>query len=128
MSQPSFAANLANHSLIRFAGVGAVSTILDILFLNLGRKFGLSVGFATALGFIVGSTNGYLMNTFWVFTKDADAVRYTKYLALSAGGLLWTELIVHALDQSLTLNGAKLVAVAVVFFWNYTLSKMWAFK
>jgi hypothetical protein len=36
--------------------------------------------------------------------------------------------MLHVRTAHVSLNEAKLVAVAIVFFWNYSLSKLWAFK
>ncbi len=127
-SVTSLMGRLASMSILRFAAVGAVSTIIDIFLLNVLHAAGLSLFWATALAFIAGASNGYLMNNALVFGKQRSAVRYSKYLLVSLGGLIWTELIVHGLERDLGLNGAKLVAVALVFTWNYTLSKRWAFK
>ena len=55
-------------------------------------------------------------------------MRYGKYLIVSLGGFIITELLVNYLHNGIGVNKAKLVAVVVVFFWNYGLSKVWAFK
>lgn len=120
---------LANRSIIRFAAVGLTSTIIDILLLNL---FGLvlNVYIATGIGFVAGATNGYILNSMFVFKKEKSTNRFTKYFLISLSGLALTEVIIHYVhvDFGLRLNAAKLVAVGIVFFWNYGWSKFWAFK
>ena len=121
---------ICQSSLIRFGVVGLISTLIDIFVLNLANHFGASTWISTGIGFIAGATNGYFLNSKFVFAKDKSYARYTKYLIISLGGLLLTELIVTTLHDlySLNLNLGKLVAVMIVFFWNYLGSKIWAFK
>lgn len=119
------------HPLIRFAGVGALNTILDILVLKALTLAGMAVWIATAIGYICGWTNGFFMSSRYVFKTKASGARYAKYGLVSFGGLLLTELIINILHVRvfhIELLLAKLIAVAVVFFWNYTLSKVWAFS
>ncbi len=114
---------------VRFAGVGLLSTILDFIVLNLCLRAGASVYVAGFLGFFAGFTNGYLLNSRYVFAH-ASREAYGKYFIVSLGGLLLTELFldIFHVRAGLSENGAKLIAVVVVFFWNYFLSKSWVFK
>ena len=114
----------------RFAVVGAVSTALDLLVLKLLLFLGVQIYLATAVGFLTGLVNGFLMNSSWVFNKDVQGDYFFKYGVVSLFGLLWTELIIHYLhvEAGYEALSAKLVAVVIVFFWNYLLSKAWAFK
>lgn len=123
--------SLSSSSFVRFAGVGLLSTVLDMAVLNVASIAGANIYLATFLGFMAGLTNGFLLNTRYVFGKERNVVRYVKYGLVSFGGLLLTELIMHyvAVDPGhLEKNIAKLIAVGIVFFWNYFLSKHWAFK
>jgi putative flippase GtrA len=119
-------------SFIQFGLVGLVSTAIDTGILELLYPRVLdNVYLATALGFFAGLTVGFLLNSQYVFQKDRTLNRYVKYGLISLGGLLLTELIVHILYVDLAVTTplkAKLVAVVLVFFWNYTWSKLWAFK
>ena len=114
---------------VGFAVVGLVSTILDIGALNLSHAAGLPVFWATALGFLVGTTNGYLMNSALVFDQKQTAKGYGKFAVIALGGLVFTELIVFIGHTRLghSLNASKLVAVFLVFFWNYGLNRAWTF-
>lgn len=120
------------HSMVRFAGVGAVSTTADILvYRGLYPLLISNVYVATALGFVTGLTIGFFLNGRYVFKQDRTTRRYLKYGLISVGGLLITEFIIHLFYKDWELMGplgAKLLAVAIVFFWNYTWSKFWAFK
>jgi putative flippase GtrA len=119
---------LSESPFLRFAGVGALSTVIDLVILNLLLKVGGSIYIAGALGFFAGFSNGYFFNSRYVF-KSASTSRYVKYFVVSVGGLVITELLLDLFHVRLGLgpNTAKLIAVVVVFFWNYGLSKFWAF-
>lgn len=118
------------REMVRFAMVGLVSTSVDILVLKLlSNRIALTTDIAMA--FLSGLTVGYFLNSKYVFAKDKSASRYTRYLLVSLGGLCITEGIIHFLLQVGATSSevtAKLFAVAVVFFWNYGWSKVWAFK
>lgn len=122
---------LLNSSFFKFGAVGFTSTVIDIILLNLSRKAKLPVWAATGIGFLGGSLNGYILNSLFVFHQNYSAVRYQRYFLISFGGLLLTEAIMHTLHvrfKLMSLNKAKLVAVVIVFFWNYGLSKIWVFN
>lgn len=111
--------------------MGVVSTTCDILVLKLLLSLHVDIYVATALGFLCGLTVGFLLNGRYVFKQERTGRRYLKYGLISVGGLLLTELIIHLLHVDFSLMGAlaaKLVAVGIVFFWNYGWSKRWAFK
>ena len=114
-----------------FAGVGLISTVLDVLFLKLGLAIHAPLWLATAIGFLVGLMNGYILNSAFVFQKARTGASSIKYALISIGGLGITEVIVQLLTIWHPVLGAlqaKLVAVVVVFFWNYILSRLWAFR
>lgn len=123
--------NIFTIPIIRFGLVGATSTLVDIFTLNLLLHLGVNVYLSVALGFLAGSINGYVLNSKVVFHRKETWWRYAKYLIISAVGLAITELIIHLLFVRWTLMGAieaKLVAACVILFWNYLMSKIWAFK
>lgn len=114
-----------------FAAVGLVSTTIDLIVLKSLLLLGVPTWLATALGFSAGLINGYLMNSRFVFRVGRTVAQSVKYTAVSLGGLLITEGIVLGLSDYLELTTqfrAKLIAVVIVFFWNYGLSRVWAFK
>lgn len=117
-------------SIIRFGVVGLISTIIDIGFSRFFGYLGAPIWLYTGIGFLCGATNGYLMNTYFVFFKSKNGIQYSKYLIITAIGLGFTEIIVNYLTHSHSLEWlqAKLIAVVIVFFWNYFGSKIWAFK
>lgn len=129
---------------IRYGVVGAVSTVIDMGLLNIVKAFaGWPVWLAVAIGFGGGTVNGYFMNSRWTFkynTKGQEGVKFTQFTVVSLIGLGLTELIVNGyikmIGSDLTLAGrtvseynvGKLIAVVLVFFWNYIANKVWTFK
>lgn len=116
----------------KFAVVGAISTILDITFLNLAHFLGASVPWATFIGYLVGTINGYYLNNRWTYQHLGGQFKWaalSKYALISAVGLGLTELIVNYLHfLSWNLNAAKIVAVVLVFFWNFMANRFWTFR
>ena len=131
MNPPALIRTATAHPFIRFAGVGALNTVLDVAVLKLLTLAGVAVWLATAVGYACGWTNGFFLSSRYVFRTEASGRRYAKYALVSLGGLVLTELIIdflHVRVFHIELLVAKLAAVVVVFFWNYTLSKLWAFS
>lgn len=118
---------------IRFAIVGAIATVIDYLGLNIFLKLGSSLWLATFIGFAGGAVLGYFLNNSWTYKhldKKGNIWDLTKYVVVAAFGLLWTELIMHYLsvNNSWNTNLSKLVAVFIVFFWNFFINRIWTFK
>jgi len=123
--------------IIRYGLVGAVSTVIDYAILNIASYLmagdPTKLWLATAFGFAGGLTNGYYMNSRWTFkynTKGQEPRKFSQFAVVSLVGLGLTELIVLTFANSYQLdkNVAKLIAVVVVFFWNYFGNKLWTFK
>lgn len=131
MPQSDLSFWVRRYPILMFGMVGLVNTLIDLAVLNLLLRLSVNTYLAVAIGFGSGLTNGYYMNTAFVFRQAKSYQRYGKYFLVSMVGLLLTELIIFLLHGALDLLPifqAKLVAVVLVFFWNYTLSKGWAFS
>lgn len=117
---------------VKFAAVGATSTVLDFAVLNLAHFLGASVPWAAFFGYLVGTINGYYLNNRWTYQRLGSQFRWTalsKYGVVSAVGLGLTELIMISLHSlSWNVNLAKLVSVVLVFFWSFTANRFWTFK
>lgn len=132
------------NQMIKYGAVGAVSTAIDMVILNIIKLFfGWPLWLALALGFLAGTVNGYYLNSRWTFHFDAEGEEGKKFLQfaiVSAIGLGLTELIVNSyvnfIDLGLSFfdrdlssyNVGKLIAVALVFFWNFSANKFWTFR
>lgn len=117
--------------LFRFIIVGALGTALDFLVLNLAHAvFGVPLRPALALGFTAGAINNYLINSFWSFGQKTSWKKFLTFFLIAFGGLLLNNLIVSTLVTNLNwhYNLAKLLAVGVIFCWNYLLNRKLTFN
>jgi putative flippase GtrA len=129
--------------LIKFGVVGFVSTIIDIGLLKVLSVIGWPLWLAVATGFLAGTVNGYFMNSRWTFgykTAGREGAKFGQFTTIALIGLGLTEIIVNLYvnngGEGMLLAGfnissqmtGKIIAVAIVFFWNYFGNKMWTFK
>lgn len=114
----------------RFAAVGAVGTLLDFAVLNVTHLlFGVELKWALTFGFLSGAINNYLMNSLWTFEQNLSWQKLAKFLAVAVVGLALNNGIVLLLANNFgwNYNLAKLLALVVVFFWNFLANKRWTF-
>lgn len=122
------------RDLLKFGVVGLISTVLDLAALNLFFVgLNTNIYWATFAGFVVGSLNGYFLNNAWTYKrlgKEAKASGLIKYTLISAVGLALTEGIMHffSVEAGVNYNISKLIAVGVVFFWNFFGNRFWTFR
>jgi len=141
---------------VKFCLVGATSTVVDFgvwLFLmqvvGFADVFGsLVVGrnVAQTISFLLAVSNGFIWNNRWTFKdpeREGHHRRFGQFVLTNVIGLMLNMSILnlvahHVPPEVLTLlpHGlkdpagfvGKLVATAVVVFWNFTASKYWTFK
>lgn len=120
------------NDLWRFAVVGGVSTLIDIVLLNVGRYLGLSIFWAIFGAYVIGAINGYLLNNRWTYHRlnhKPGLKGLLQYVTISLIGLALTEIIVFLLFRAgLNLNFDKIVAVALVFLWNFFGNRLFTFR
>jgi putative flippase GtrA len=117
---------------IKFGIVGVSNTTLTfVVYTLLLKVFGVWYIAASAVGFIVGATNGFLLNRRWTFSGHVgDAltpVRWTIVQACGLGinlGLLF--LLVH--DAGLDKLLAQVFATAVVTVTTFLANRAWTFR
>ena len=122
-----------NRDLVTFGLVGAVSTAIDFIVLNSLTYLGLTIFIAISIAYFIGAVNGYLLNNNWTYghlNRATTLSGFTKYVSISFIGLGLTELIVYVFYHFLhfPLNIDKLIAVAVVFSWNFVANRFFTFK
>jgi putative flippase GtrA len=118
---------------LKFGVVGAVSTTVDYLLLNLCLHFGMSLPWATFFGYCLGTINGYYFNNIWTYAhlkRKTGVSGLSKYAVISGIGLVLTELIVNIGHEQfdIRVNVIKTAAVIIVFFWNFFGNRLWTFK
>lgn len=117
---------------IKFGIVGTSSAVVDLGILNLlVLVFGVNVYAASTISFILAVTNGFIWNRLWTFQSQGKRnVQYGMFMTVNLAGLGLNLLIMYGLIHYLGLwyNYAKVIAILLVLFWNYSGSKYWVFK
>lgn len=114
----------------KFAIIGAIGTIIDFAILNFTNQvLGLSLLFSLTLGFSAGAVNNYIFNSIWTYRQKLTWPQFYQFITVALGGLAINNVVVYTLstDFSWKYNYAKLLAVVIVFFWNYGLNRVWTF-
>jgi len=133
-------ANPTLRSAARFAIVGVIGTLIDImlygaLFLGLG----LTSLVANLLSYSAGIVNNYFWHRGWTFAKRRNSHKgqFVQFAAVSLSALAVNSLIVLALtpifggilgNEGLAAILAKVCAVGVGMGWNFLANHMWIFK
>jgi putative flippase GtrA len=130
----------------KFAVVGVLNTAIDFGVLNLlmwsfGIYQGIWVGVFVVISFTVAVINSYFWNKYWTFRDQQDqnpAKQFSAFILISIGGAIINFGIVYSmttfvnpifnLGPELWANGAKLLATALAWIWNFSGYKFWVFK
>ena len=117
----------------KFALVGMSGLIIDFaVTFVLKEKLKINKYIANSIGFVLAATNNYLFNRIWTFRNDHPdvPVQYVKFIAVSLIGLILNNAILKLLHDRLKLNFyiAKLIAIGIVLFWNFTANLFFTFN
>ncbi len=137
-SSPSVAARLQRLrgpvviQFVKFGIVGVSNTLLTfIVYTLLLKVFGVWYLAASAIGFAVGATNGFLLNRRWTFREHVgDTLTPVRWAVVQGCGLAVNEgllyLFVHdaGLDKLLAQALATVVVTVSTFFAN----RAWTFR
>ncbi|MGD0453871.1 MAG: GtrA family protein [Solirubrobacteraceae bacterium] len=117
---------------IKFGIVGVSNTLLTlVVYTVLLKVFGVWYLAASAIGFAVGATNGFLLNRRWTFREHiGDALTPVRWAVVQSGGLAINEgllyLLVH--DGHLDKLLAQVCATAVVTVTTFIVNRAWTFR
>jgi len=117
---------------VKFGIVGVSNTLLTFAVYTLLLKvFGVWYLAASAIGFAVGATNGFLLNRRWTFREHVgDALTPVRWGIVQGCGLGVNEgllyLFVH--DASLDKLLAQAFATAVVTVTTFAANRAWTFR
>lgn len=132
--------------MIRFALVGAVATVFDYaVLLSLYELLHISQWISVAAGYGVGLLVCYVLSIVWVFPYRSISNKrweFALFMIIGVIGLVLTELAVEAalrimpfmpqltahLSASMRISAAKLIAIIVVFFFNFWARKATMFR
>jgi putative flippase GtrA len=118
--------------LVKFGIVGVSNTLLTFAVYGLLLKvFGVWYLAASAIGFIAGATNGFLLNRRWTFSGHVgDALTPVRWAIVQGCGLGINEgllfLFVH--DARLDKLLAQALATAVVTVSTFFANRAWTFR
>lgn len=117
---------------LKFGLVGFTGLILDFGVTFLAKeKLRWNKYIANSLGFVVASTNNYILNRLWTFHSADPEIgwQFSKFLLVGVAGLVLNNLIVYLLTEKAKLNFylSKFIAIVVVFVWNFLLNYVYTF-
>ena len=124
----------------KFSAVGVTGAIIDLGILNFlhlyvwQKSWDVMLYPAVAVSFTAAVVNNYTWNILWTYRhqdhSDQHHVTLSKFFVVSLVGLLINLGIVYAVTELMNIYWliGKLVAMAVVLFWNFFANRFWTFK
>ena len=124
---------LVDITLVRFATIGLMTTVLDlVVFSLLAVGVGLFPVAANVISYSFGIATSFVLNRSWTFSvpRGARGVerQALRFLASNLAALLFSSLLVALFILVLPEMTAKLVSVPIVFLWNYAVARLWVFR
>jgi putative flippase GtrA len=117
---------------IKFGIVGVSNTLLTlVVYTVLLKGFGVWYLAASAIGFIAGAINGFLLNRRWTFRDHVgDAFTPVRWAIVQSAGLALDELMLYLLvhDAKLDKLLAQVCATAVVTVTTFFVNRAWTFR
>jgi putative flippase GtrA len=117
---------------VKFGIVGVSNTLLTlVVYTVLLKVFGVWYLAASAIGFIVGAVNGFLLNRRWTFREHVgDALTPVRWGVVQTCGLGVDELLLYVLvhDAHLDKLLAQVCATAVVTVTTFFVNRAWTFR
>lgn len=117
---------------IKFGIVGISNTLLTfIVYTLLLKVFGVFYLFASAAGFIVGATNGFILNRKWTFADHVgDSLTPVRWAVVQGGGLGINEVLLYLFVDGAHLDKllAQAFATVVVTVSTFIVNRAWTFR
>ena len=124
---------------LRFAVVGTVGAVVDFGILNLLiLHFGVPKPWANTVSFSAAVCSNFLWNRLWTYPEtrgDALLPQLSQFVLVNLIGLGINQTIFLSLDRwafdhwgALGYNAAKVLATAVVLFWNFGVNRLWTYR
>src|SRR5271166_1677633 len=117
---------------VKFGIVGVSNTLLTfIVYTLLLKVFGVWYLAASAIGFIVGATNGFLLNRKWTFREHVgDSLTPVRWGIVQTCGLALNEglLFVFVGEAHLNKLVAQALATVVVTVSTFLANRAWTFR
>lgn len=115
--------------LFRYCFVGGIAFLADWLSMIIFKEAGLHYLAAAVIGFFVGLAVNFLLSKLFIFKKDNPVYgkkgEFIAYALIGAVGLGITELLMYFFTDILSVHYAvsKIIAAAIVLFWNFIARK-----
>ncbi len=117
---------------IKFGIVGVSNTLLTlVVYTVLLKVFGVWYLAASAIGFAVGATNGFLLNRRWTFREHiGDALTPVRWGIVQTCGLGVNEALLYVFVHNARLDKlvAQVCATAVVTVTTFFANRAWTFR
>lgn len=118
--------------LLKFGLVGGLGIVTDFIITWLCKEgFRWNKYIANACGFCTAVLQNYALNRYWTFQSRDEQVlmQFSKFLLVSLLGLALNTAILMLLHERLRLPfyWSKILAIAVVFFWNFSANYYFTF-
>ena len=117
---------------VKFGIVGVSNTLLTLVVYTLLLKvFGVLYLAASAIGFVVGAINGFLLNRRWTFREHVgDALTPVRWGIVQTCGLGIDEVLLYVFvhDAQLDKLIAQVCATAVVTVSTFFANRAWTFR
>jgi putative flippase GtrA len=133
---------------VKFAIVGAAGSITDFLVLNLLiQLFAVPLAVANTCSFVAAVMQNFTLNRVWTFPESRGRRargQLAQFAIVSLVGYGLNQLVflsLHHLWEGywmayfgtetgflLSYNVAKLFAIGVVLFWNFTANRLWTYR
>src|SRR5438034_75618 len=117
---------------LKFAVVGVSNTLLTLLvYAFLLKVVGMWYLAASAIGFIAGATNGFLLNRRWTFREHVgDAFTPVRWAVVQGCGLAVNEALLFVLVHQARLDElvAQAFATALVTTLTFFANRAWTFR
>lgn len=119
--------------LLKFGMAGMAGILIDFLITWICKeKFRLNKFGANAAGFSFAVVNNYILNRVWTFNNSAPGFlqQFGWFLLISISGLIFNSFILYVLHErkNIPFYPGKILAIAIVFFWNFTANNLVTFR
>jgi putative flippase GtrA len=118
--------------LLRFGLVGVSNTLLTLaVYTLLVRELGVWYLLASAIGFVVGAVNGFLLNRSWTFRGHrGDAFTPLRWTVVQGCGLALDEALLYASVHALAVDklAGQALAIVVVVLVTFFANRIWTFR
>lgn len=120
------------EKITRFGAAGSVGFVIDFSSTwLLKEKICLNKYIATSAGFCAAVINNFLLNYFWTFHAHNNlAGSLTVFFMIAVTGLALHNLLIYWFTRLYSFNFyvARLIAVAIIFVWNFTMNYFFNFR